>query len=70
LWKWKKPADWRQPTERSADPDLAEKDDVVIVEFIKATRQPLVWADIHVRIDRIDYVAALGLTPRLIKENN
>ena len=53
--------------------DLSEKDDVVIVErlSLSATRQPLVWADIHVRIDRIDYVAALWPNAaRLIKENN
>ena len=53
--------------------DLSEKDDVVIVErlSLSATRQPLVWADIHVRIDRIDYVAALWPNAaRLIKENS
>ena len=52
--------------------DLSEKDEVVIVErlSLSATRQPLVWADIHVRIDRIDYVAALWPNAaRLIKEN-
>jgi GntR family transcriptional regulator len=51
--------------------DLSEKDDVIIVErlSLSATRQPLVWADIHVRIDRIDYVAALWPNAaRLIKK--
>lgn len=52
--------------------DLNEKDNVVIVErlSLSATRQPLVWADIHVRIDRIDYVVALWPNAaRLIEEN-
>ena len=52
--------------------DLSEKDNVVIVErlSLSATKQPLVWADIHVRIDRIDYVAALWPNAaHLIKEN-
>ncbi len=52
--------------------DLSVNDEVVIVErlSLSATRQPLVWADIHVRIDRIDYVAALWPNAaRLIKEN-
>lgn len=40
---------------------LAANEDVIIVNrlSLSATRQPLVWADIHIRIDRIDYVAAL-----------
>jgi DNA-binding GntR family transcriptional regulator len=50
---------------------LAKNDEVVVVQrlSLSATRRPLVWADIHVRIDRIDYVAALWPNAaRLIKE--
>lgn len=52
--------------------DLAENDDVAIINrlSLSATSQPLVWADIHVRLDRIDYVAKLWPNvARLIKEN-
>ncbi len=53
--------------------DLSKKEDVVIIQrlSLSRTRQPLVWADIHVRLDRIDYVAALWpAAARLVKENN
>jgi DNA-binding GntR family transcriptional regulator len=50
---------------------LAENDDVIVVNrlSLSVTHQPLVWADIHVRIDRIDYVASLWPNAvHLIKE--
>lgn len=40
---------------------LEQGENVVVVNrlSLSATRQPLVWADIHVRADRMDYLAAL-----------
>lgn len=52
---------------------LGEHDDVLIVQrlSLSATRQPLVWADIHIRIDRINYVAALWPNAaRLLKQKD
>jgi DNA-binding GntR family transcriptional regulator len=52
---------------------LTENEDVIVVNrlSLSATHQPLVWADIHVRIDRIEYVAALWPNAaRLIKKDN
>jgi DNA-binding GntR family transcriptional regulator len=52
---------------------LTENEEVIIVNrlSLSATHQPLVWADIHVRIDRIEYVAALWPNAaRLIKKDN
>ena len=41
--------------------DLQPDAQIVVVNrlSLSATHQPLVWADIHVRVDRMDYVAAL-----------
>ena len=52
---------------------LGEHDEVLVVQrlSLSATQQPLVWADIHIRIDRIDYVAALWPNAaKLIKDRN
>lgn len=40
---------------------LENNEQVIVVNrlSLSATRQPLVWADIHVRADRMEYVAAL-----------